>query len=155
MWDHFHWFSYQIIFPSIYGSSKTKSVCDMDVRFTTHYSWSPKWSRTWFGLGLQLGLDALGCLLRWWPSKRHPWASLSYSPSFWGMLQFEPRSQVGITNPRRRRSTQQKQRQNVSMIWRPWRHDIEVGLDLFKSLSNKLSIKCSLTSIALRMDELW
>jgi hypothetical protein len=30
---------------------------------------------------------------------------------------------------------------------------IEVGPDLFESLSNKLSIKCLWTSIALRMDE--
>jgi hypothetical protein len=30
-----------------------------------------------------------------------------------------------------------------------------VRLDLFERLSNNLSIKCSLTSIALRMDELW
>jgi hypothetical protein len=34
------------------------------------------------------------------------------------------------------------------------RRDIEVGQDLFESLSSKLSIKCSLTPIALQMDEL-
>jgi hypothetical protein len=35
------------------------------------------------------------------------------------------------------------------------RAPIEVGLDIFEILSNKLSIKCSLTSIALWMDQLW
>ena len=35
-------------------------------------------------------------------------------------------------------STWQKQRHNILMIWRPCRCDIEVGLDLFESLSNKL-----------------
>ena len=41
------------------------------------------------------------------------------------------------------------------MIWRPCQWDIEVGPDLFQSLSNKISIKSSWTSIALRMTELW
>ena len=41
------------------------------------------------------------------------------------------------------------------MIWRPCRRDIGVGPDLFESLSNKLSIKSSWISIALRMTELW
>ena len=54
----------------ICGSSKIESVCDLGVRFTTDCSWSPRLTRTSHGLGLQLGLDTLACLLRWWPRRK-------------------------------------------------------------------------------------
>jgi len=70
MRGHFHWFPYEIIFPSICGSSKTEYVCDLDVHFTTRWYWSPRWTRTQVGLGLWLGLDVLAGLVRWWPRRR-------------------------------------------------------------------------------------
>ena len=71
------------------------------------------------------------------------------------MLQLGPGSQGWILGPWQRRSSRQKQWWNVLMIWRPCRWDIEVGPDLFESLSNNLSIKSSWTSIALQMTKLW
>ena len=49
MWNQSHWLAYQIIFPSIYGSSKTESVWALGVDFTRDCSWIPRWTRTWFG----------------------------------------------------------------------------------------------------------
>ena len=45
-------------------------VCDLDVRFTTRWSCSPRWTRTQVGLGLRFGLDILAGLLMWWPRRR-------------------------------------------------------------------------------------
>ena len=53
-WDHFHWFPYEIIFPSIYGSSKTESVYDLGVQFNADCSWTPKRTRSRLGLDLHL-----------------------------------------------------------------------------------------------------
>ena len=48
MWNQSHWLAYQIIFPSIYGSSKTESGCVLRVHFT-----APRFQG---GLKLDLGL---------------------------------------------------------------------------------------------------
>jgi hypothetical protein len=65
-----HWLDYEIIFPSICGSSKTEYGCILGVYFIADWSRRPKQTRTRIGLGLQLGLDILAGLLRWWPRRR-------------------------------------------------------------------------------------
>jgi hypothetical protein len=70
MWNHFDWLPYQIIFPSICGSSKTEFGCVLGIHFIADWSWWPRQTRTRIGLGLWLGLDVLAGLLRWWPRRR-------------------------------------------------------------------------------------
>ena len=70
MWDHFHYLPYQIIFPSICGSSKTEFGYVLGVHFIVDWSSWPRQTRTRIGLGLWLGLDVLAGLLRWWPRRR-------------------------------------------------------------------------------------
>jgi hypothetical protein len=55
VWDRCHWKLYEILLPTIYRTSKSNSVCDLGVRFTTGCSWSPKLKRSRIGLGLHLG----------------------------------------------------------------------------------------------------
>jgi hypothetical protein len=57
--DHFHWFPYEIIFPSMCGASKTESVCDLGDQFNAYCSWTPKRTRSRLGLDLHLYSGAL------------------------------------------------------------------------------------------------
>jgi len=64
-WDQCHWLSYEIILPCIGRMSKMDPICNLGVYFCANYWWSPRWTRTWYGLSLQIGLDAHDSLLRW------------------------------------------------------------------------------------------
>ena len=70
MLDQCQWKSYLLSFTCKGSTSKLESVCDQDIRFSARYSYSPRWTRTWYGLGLQLILDARAGLLRWFPRRR-------------------------------------------------------------------------------------
>ena len=63
--DRCHWLSYEIILPCIGRMSKMDPICNLGVYFCANYWWSPRWTRTWYGLSLQIGLDAHDSLLRW------------------------------------------------------------------------------------------
>lgn len=50
---------------------KWKSVQDLSVYFSVSCSWNPRWTQTWYALGLQFGLDThVSLLIRWWPRWR-------------------------------------------------------------------------------------
>jgi len=59
MWNQGYWFSYEISFLSICESLKTESVCVFGVDFIRNYSWNPRWTPTWIGLGHRHGVDEL------------------------------------------------------------------------------------------------
>jgi hypothetical protein len=82
--SHFNWLAYQIIFLSICGSSKTASICDLGVHFTTGCSWSLRWTQTWYRLGVQLALDTVVCLVRWWPRRKTSKGNLGVFFIFFG-----------------------------------------------------------------------
>src|SRR5207237_9856712 len=52
MWDRCHWKLYEILFPSIYRTSKTEFVCVLGINFGVACSWIPRWSRSRVGLVL-------------------------------------------------------------------------------------------------------
>jgi hypothetical protein len=133
MWNRWHWNAYLLNFPYICRTLNLDSVCDLGVGFTTDCSWNSRWTRTWYGLGLQLELDALTRILRGGQGEGRPRDSLACSPSSWGVLQLGPGSQGWITSSWRWRCSWQKQQQLVLMIWRSYRHDIKVGQDLFET----------------------
>jgi hypothetical protein len=59
MWDWCHWKLYEIVFPTICGSSKSDSVCGMGVQSKADCSWTPRWTRSRLGLGLHLDVHSL------------------------------------------------------------------------------------------------
>jgi hypothetical protein len=65
-----HWLDYEIIFPSICGSSKTEFGYVLGDCFIADWSRRPKQTRTRIGQGLRLSLNVLADLLRWWPRRR-------------------------------------------------------------------------------------
>ena len=149
MLDQCQWKSYVLSFTCKGSTSKLESVCDQDIRFSARYSCSPRWTRTWYRLGLQLILDAHAGLLRWFPRMRMSLGILGLfstwlvqAPNLPGQV-----SQGWLTG---HDDVVAPDRNNKACY-----DDIEVGLDLFQNLSNKFFIKCSLTSIALWMNELW
>src|SRR6266508_528841 len=64
MWDRCYWKLYEILFPSIYRTSKTESVCILGINFRTACSWILRWSRSRVGLGLPRDVDVLAAPLR-------------------------------------------------------------------------------------------
>src|SRR5436190_2992036 len=64
MWDRCHWKLYEILFPSIYRTSKTESICVLGINFGAACSWIPRWSRSRVGLGLPCDVDVLAAPLR-------------------------------------------------------------------------------------------
>ena len=150
MWDYFHWFPYEIIFPSICGSSKTESVCDLGVHFTTRCSWSMRWTRTWHGLDLQFGLRALACQLRGRTSLGILWLLSTCLGVFW----LGSGSQGRLARPHDVLAPGRNN--NKKSWWFRGLFDVILRWDQIhlKAYQTSFSIKCSLTSTTLRMKKL-